>query len=119
MIKDRIFVHLDKVISPDVCVLVADFFMRVDSATWSIVSGIHGKKLIVIFRYNGLQRSAGRTASKTFGDVGSAGGHKSMARAEIPFSELTNHVDVRDDKALRQWVIHRFEKGTSKKNKAG
>ena len=118
MLKGRIFVHLDKVISPDVCVLVADFFMRVDSATWSIVSGMHGKKLIVIFRYNGFQQSAGTIARKAFGDVGSAGGHKSMARAEIPFSELANHVDVRDDKALRQWVIHRFEKGSGKKKKA-
>ena len=119
MTKGRIFVHLDNVINPDVCVLVADFFMRVDTATWSIVSGKHGKKLIVILRHNGLQQSAGTIAHKAFGDVGSAGGHKSMARAEIPFSELTNIVDVRDDKALQQWVIHRFEKSAGKKKKSG
>ena len=116
--KDRIFVHLGNVTSPDVCVLVADFFMRVDTATWSIVSGKHDKKLVVIFRYNGFQKNAGTVAHKAFGDVGSAGGHKSMARAEIPFSELTNRVDVRDDNALQQWVIHQVEKGADKKKKA-
>jgi len=119
MTKGRIFVHLDNVINPDVCVLVADFFMRVDTATWSIVSGKHGKKLIVILRHNGLQQSAGTIAQKAFGDLGSAGGHKSMARAEIPFSELTNIVDVRDNKALQQWVIHQFEKSAGKKKKSG
>ena len=118
MKRGRIFIHLGNVISPDVCVLVADFFMRVDTATWSIVSGKHGKKLVVIFRYNGFQKSAGTVAKKAFGNVGSAGGHKSVARAEIPFSELTDHVDVKDDKALQQWVIHQVEKGAGKKKES-
>jgi len=119
MRRGKIFVHLGKVVSPDVCVLVADFFMRVDKATWSVVSGKSGKKLVVIFRYNGFHKSAGKVANKAFGNVGSAGGHKSMARAEIPLSEIKNRLDIKDEKALQQWVIHRVERGAGKKSAAG
>jgi nanoRNase/pAp phosphatase (c-di-AMP/oligoRNAs hydrolase) len=117
MRKGRIFVHLGNVVNPDVCVLIADFFMRVDKATWSIVSGNYDKKLVVIFRYNGLQKHAGNIAKKAFGSIGSAGGHRSMARAEISVSEIKEMVEVKDDKAVQQWVINRIEKGDDKKRK--
>jgi nanoRNase/pAp phosphatase (c-di-AMP/oligoRNAs hydrolase) len=117
MRKGRIFVHLGNVVNPDVCVLIADFFMRVDKATWSIVSGNYDKKLVVIFRYNGLQKHAGNIAKKAFGSIGSAGGHRSMARAEISVSEIKETVEVKDDKAVQQWVINRIEKGDDKKRK--
>ena len=117
MRRGRIFVHLGNVISPDVCVLIADFFMRVDSATLSIVSGNYDKKLIVILRYDGLQKHAGNIAKKAFGDIGSAGGHKGMARAEIPISGLKDIVEVKDDKAVQQWIIQQVERGAGKKRK--
>lgn len=117
MRQGRIFVHLGNVVNPDICVLIADFFMRVDKATWSIVSGNYDKKLVVIFRYNGLQKHAGNIAKKAFGSVGSAGGHRSMARAEISVSEIKEMVEVKDDKAVQQWVINRIEKGADKKRK--
>jgi nanoRNase/pAp phosphatase (c-di-AMP/oligoRNAs hydrolase) len=119
MRRGKIFVHLGNVVSPDVCVLIADFFMRVDKATWSVVSGKSGKKLVVIFRYNGFRKSAGKVANKAFGNVGSAGGHKSMARAEIPVSEIKNRLDIKDEKALQQWVIHRVERGAGKRSAVG
>jgi nanoRNase/pAp phosphatase (c-di-AMP/oligoRNAs hydrolase) len=79
--KGRVFVHLGAVSNPDVCVLVADFFMRVASVGWSIVSGTCDKKLIIVFRNDGIRKNAGKVAKKSFGALGSAGGHKNMARA--------------------------------------
>jgi nanoRNase/pAp phosphatase (c-di-AMP/oligoRNAs hydrolase) len=113
--KGWIFVHLGDVISPDVCVLVADFFMRIDTATWCIVSGKYSKKLIVIFRNNGLQKNAGNIAKKAFGGFGSAGGHKSAARAEIPFSKINDHVELDDDGIVQKWIIHEIKESTGKK----
>jgi hypothetical protein len=72
--KNKIYVHLGSVVNPDICVLIADFFMRIDSVNWSIVSGIYAKKLIIIFRNDGLRRDAGNVARLSFGRVGSAGG---------------------------------------------
>lgn len=108
--KKRAFVHLGPVINPDICVLIADFFMRIDSITWSIVSGTYDKRLILIFRNDGIRKNAGNVAQASFGQLGSAGGHKNMARAEIPLSKLKELVDHRDEKKLQQWIINRTDK---------
>jgi nanoRNase/pAp phosphatase (c-di-AMP/oligoRNAs hydrolase) len=113
--KGRVFVHLGPVINPDVCVIIADFFMRINSITWSIVSGTFDKKLIVIFRNDGIRKNAGNTAKKSFGHLGSAGGHKSMARAEILLADLKDHIDHRDDQKFLQWMISQVEKKAGKK----
>jgi nanoRNase/pAp phosphatase (c-di-AMP/oligoRNAs hydrolase) len=108
--RDRIFVHLGPVTHPDICVLIADFFMKVDSINWSIVSGVSEKCLTVILRNDGLRKNAGNTAKKSFGHIGSAGGHKSMARAEIPTDKLRPFVRPSDDKLVSAWVIKQIEK---------
>lgn len=105
IIKGRSFVHLGKVISPDICVIIADFFMRVSHIKWSIVSGIYGKKLIIILRSDGVRKDCGRLASNIFGLLGSGGGHKTMARSEIPVEALTNLVNVENEKKVLLWVI--------------
>ena len=115
MRKGRVFVHLGSVINPDVCVLVADFFMKVDSVMWSIISGINDQKLIIVLRNDGIRKNAGKVAEKSFGHLGSAGGHKSMARAEISLSEIKDRVDYRDDKKLQQWIIRHIETRADKK----
>ena len=113
--KGRVYVHLGPVVNPDVCVIIADFFMRIVSVTWSIVSGTCDKKLIVIFRNDGIRKNAGNVAKKSFGQIGSAGGHKNMARAEIASSDLAEQVDIRDEKKLLKWLINRVEKRAGKK----
>jgi nanoRNase/pAp phosphatase (c-di-AMP/oligoRNAs hydrolase) len=113
--KGRVFVHLGPVVNPDVCVIIADFFMRIVSVTWSIVSGTCDKKLIVIFRNDGIRKNAGSVAKKGFGQFGSAGGHKNMARAEIALSDIAKQVDIQDEKKLLRWLINRVEKRAGEK----
>ena len=108
--KGRIFVHLGPIKNPDVCVLIADFFMKVHSITWTIVSGVYENRLIIILRNDGIRKNAGNTAKKSFGQIGSAGGHKSIARAEIAVDELQGHVDPLDEKAVLRWIIRQIEK---------
>jgi nanoRNase/pAp phosphatase (c-di-AMP/oligoRNAs hydrolase) len=105
--KGKVYIHLDHVVNPDVCVLIADFFMRINTVTWSIVSGICDKKLTIIFRNDGIRKNAGKVAKEGFGKLGNAGGHKNMARAEIALNDLKEHVDTRDDKKLLSWIIGR------------
>lgn len=107
--KDWVFVHLGAVETPDVCVLIADFFMRISSVSWSVVSGIDGQTLVVIFRNDGLRKNAGRVAKLSFGQLGSAGGHKSMARAEINLADLKSLVTCRDDQKMSQWIIRQIQ----------
>ena len=112
--KGKLYAHLGNVPSPDVCVLVADFFMRVSSVSWSIVSGRCNKKLVIIFRNDGIRKNAGSLAIRGFGHLGSAGGHKNMARAEIASAELKQVVDVGDDGKVALWIVRSVEKSTQK-----
>ncbi|MBE9543639.1 MAG: DHH family phosphoesterase [Proteobacteria bacterium] len=113
--KGRAYIHLGPVVNPDVCVIIADFFMRIISVSWTIVSGICDKKLVVIFRNDGIRKNAGNVAQKSFGQFGSAGGHRNMARAEVALSDLPQQIDFRDDKKLLRWLINRVERRAGKK----
>jgi nanoRNase/pAp phosphatase (c-di-AMP/oligoRNAs hydrolase) len=113
--KGHMFAHLGSVTNPDICVIIADFFMKISSVNWSIVSGLYSKKLIIVFRNDGLRKDAGKLARQSFGQIGSAGGHKSMARAEISFEALKEVVDYMNDKKLLRWIINKIEKKTVKK----
>ena len=106
--KNYAYVHLQKVVNPDVCVLIADFLMKIHSIDWSIVSGIYKGNLDVILRNDGIQKDAGKAASEMFGKFGLAGGHKSMARAEIPLKNLENIMDYHNPKEVISWLKKRI-----------
>ena len=112
--KGRVFSHLGRVKNPDVCVLVADFFMKIDSVNWSIVSGVCQKKLVIIFRNDGIRKNAGKLAQESFGDIGCAGGHKHMARAEVPLSEVQSVFNGETEKKIQQWIKGRVTKAGKK-----
>lgn len=114
--RGRVYVHLGSVVNPDVCVLIAEFFMRVNPVKWSIVSGVFDDKLIVVLRNDGVRKDAGKIAKKAFSPTGSAGGHKSMARAEIPLENLDGLFDPDDYKEARRWIVRRIEAGPHDKN---
>ncbi len=92
-IDDTAYIHMGVVTDTDALVILADFFLKMAEATWCIVSGIYGKKLIIIIRNAGFRLDAGKLAKRLFGELGSAGGHKSAARAEIPISALTDETE--------------------------
>ncbi len=107
--KNRIFAHLGDLKNPDVCVLVADFFMRVNMVTWSLVSGLYGNRLIIVIRNDGLRKDAGNIANQLFGNLGPAGGHKNMARAEIPFENLKTELEAWGQNGINNWIINKFK----------
>lgn len=113
--KGRLFAHFGPVVNPDVCVLLADFFIKISAVDWSIVSGLYDRNLIVIFRNDGFRKDAGKVAKKSFGELGTAGGHKSAARAEIPLEALKKEIDYENNKKLLNWIISRIEKRAGKK----
>ncbi len=79
--------HVGKVNSPDMLVAIADFFTRVHGLRWVAVSGTFEQTLVVIFRSDGSV-NIGSVAKRHFGTIGSAGGHRTMGRAEIPLESI-------------------------------
>lgn len=106
-IRDIAFIHMGNVNTPDILVMVADFFLKMAEASWCIVSGVYVQKLIVIFRNAGFRRDAGKMAEKAFGLWGSAGGHQSAARAEIPLKNIEAELENKMD--ISQFIIKRVK----------
>jgi nanoRNase/pAp phosphatase (c-di-AMP/oligoRNAs hydrolase) len=107
LIKDTAFIHMGTVSDADSLVIVADFFIKMAEASWCLASGIHGHKLIIIFRYAGFRLHAGQIATRLFSTLGSAGGHKNAARAEIPLSILKENKITPAD--LKEYIINTFD----------
>ncbi|MFO7876593.1 MAG: DHH family phosphoesterase [Desulfovermiculus sp.] len=85
---DGLTVYMGEVDSTDILVILADFFLRIHDISWDIVTGTIDNTLVAIFRGDGVKGDMGSLATRLFGNVGSAGGHKSMARAQIPLDNL-------------------------------
>jgi nanoRNase/pAp phosphatase (c-di-AMP/oligoRNAs hydrolase) len=110
-----VFFHAGMISKPDDLVVVADFFLKIARINWSIISGVLGKELIIILRNDGLRKGAGNTAKEAFGKFGSAGGHKTMARAELSLKLIKKEINRVNQKALADWIVGQIEKTAGKK----
>jgi nanoRNase/pAp phosphatase (c-di-AMP/oligoRNAs hydrolase) len=66
----------------------ADFFLQLEDVKWTIVAGVVNGSLIVSVRNLGYSRNAGEFVKRWFGDIGSAGGHRAMAKAVVPMERF-------------------------------
>ena len=74
----------------DVIPYVADFYLQLENVKWTIVAGIVDDSLIMSVRNLGYSRNAGEFVRKYFADIGSAGGHRAMAKAVVPLAAFRN-----------------------------
>jgi nanoRNase/pAp phosphatase (c-di-AMP/oligoRNAs hydrolase) len=63
---------------------VADFYLQLENVRWTIVAGIVNDSLVISVRNLGYSRNAGDFVRRYFAAIGSAGGHRAMAKAVIP-----------------------------------
>src|SRR5215510_5859678 len=90
---------------------VADFFLQVEDVKWTIVAGIVGESLVVSVRNLGYTKNAGEFVRRFFADIGSAGGHRAMAKAVVPmrgFREKFGELAGEDIGVRLQAFIHDF-----------
>jgi nanoRNase/pAp phosphatase (c-di-AMP/oligoRNAs hydrolase) len=106
--KGIAYTHLGNLGNPDACVQIADFFLKMSEATWSVVSGVYGGVLVVIFRNHGFGKDAGKTAQRLFGKFGKAGGHKAAARAEIEVKDIKPY--LRNGEEIEAFVFRQIKK---------
>ena len=62
----------------------ADFFLQLEDVKWTIIAGVVAGSLIISVRNLGYSRNAGEFVKRWFADIGSAGGHRAMAKAVVP-----------------------------------
>ena len=63
---------------------VADFYLQLENVQWTVISGVVNDSLVMSVRNLGYSRNAGEFVRKWFNDIGSAGGHRAMAKAVVP-----------------------------------
>jgi nanoRNase/pAp phosphatase (c-di-AMP/oligoRNAs hydrolase) len=108
ILKDVLFAHLGVVSRPDLIPQFADLCLQVKGIEWAVVSGLTGDELHVSVRNVGYVRAAGDVVREAFGELGSAGGHRSAAKAVIPLREWVARVGPVDAPAVRPAIVTRF-----------
>lgn len=102
----------------DTLVIVADLLMKIDGVNRSLAAGICDRKLVIIMRSVGIRQDVGKLVKAAFDEFGSAGGHRSMARAEIPLDRLDPK--IKDSlPAINRFILRRLAGAASGPKKSG
>ncbi len=108
LVDGVMFSHLGPVAYPELIAQFADLFLQVEGAEWSVVSGTVNGELHISVRNVGYVRGAGEVVRAAFGDLGGAGGHRTMAKAVIPLSAWRTRVGELEAAPMAAAVIARF-----------
>ena len=88
---------------------MADFGIQAKGVEWSVAFGIvGGSHLVISIRNVGYVKSAGRLVREMFGEMGSAGGHRSAAKAVIPLRNVKKAIKSTSEKRIINWVTEQF-----------
>jgi nanoRNase/pAp phosphatase (c-di-AMP/oligoRNAs hydrolase) len=68
----------------DVIPYLADFFLQLENVRWTAIAGVLNGSFVMSVRNLGYARNAGDFVRRFFSDIGSAGGHRAMAKAIVP-----------------------------------
>ncbi len=110
------FSYLGKVKREYLIPKMADFGIQVKGVEWSAAFGIVNSYLVISVRNVGYVKSAGRIMREIFGELGSAGGHRSAAKAVIPLKNIKNVIGEKvSKKSLGDWITKLLVQGTSEK----
>jgi nanoRNase/pAp phosphatase (c-di-AMP/oligoRNAs hydrolase) len=63
---------------------IADFFLQLEGVKWTVIGGIVDDSVVISVRNLGYSRNAGEFVRHYFAELGSAGGHRAMAKAVVP-----------------------------------
>jgi len=66
----------------------ADFFLQLEDVKWTMIAGVVNGQFILSVRNLGYSRNAGEFVKKHFSSIGSAGGHRAMAKAVVPIAKF-------------------------------
>jgi nanoRNase/pAp phosphatase (c-di-AMP/oligoRNAs hydrolase) len=110
LIDKAVFVDLGRVDKEDIIPRLADFCMQIDGAQWSVITGIVDKNIVLCVRNVGYVEHAGELARLAFGKLGSAGGHRSAAKAVMPLSAFKKYFQISHQKDIKNKIIDIFLK---------
>jgi nanoRNase/pAp phosphatase (c-di-AMP/oligoRNAs hydrolase) len=84
---------------------VADFYLQLEDVQWTVVSGVVNDQMVVSVRNLGYSRNAGDFVRRWFNDIGSAGGHRTMAKAVVPLEAFQNKFGAHEGSRVNQRML--------------
>ncbi|MEM7009778.1 MAG: DHH family phosphoesterase [Thermodesulfobacteriota bacterium] len=116
-ISDGIFfVNVGRVEREYLIPKMSDFGIQVKGIEWSVAFGIQGNShLIISVRNVGYVKSAGRLVRELFSEIGSAGGHRSAAKAVISLSKVRKTIGKGSQDKIKKWLTDIFTKAVNEK----
>jgi nanoRNase/pAp phosphatase (c-di-AMP/oligoRNAs hydrolase) len=123
---DQIFsAFLGEVPRDDAIPYVADFYLQLENVRWTVVSGIVHGTFVMSVRNLGYTKNAGDFVKRFFADIGSAGGHRAMAKAVVPLEAFQSRFGPIDEglgrkmSDLLQEFLHEATEEKRKKEPVG
>jgi nanoRNase/pAp phosphatase (c-di-AMP/oligoRNAs hydrolase) len=84
---------------------VADFFLELEDVQWTVVCGVVNDTFVVSVRNLGYSRNAGDFVRRWFNDIGSAGGHRTMAKAVVPLEAFQEKFSTYEGSRINQRML--------------
>jgi nanoRNase/pAp phosphatase (c-di-AMP/oligoRNAs hydrolase) len=84
---------------------VADFYLQLEHVQWTVISGVVNDTFVVSVRNLGYQRNAGDFVRRWFNDIGSAGGHRTMAKAVVPLEAFQKKFGTYEGSRINQRML--------------
>lgn len=97
--------HMGEIKREDVISQMAEFCLQIEGVDWGVVSGLCKDRVVISVRNAGYVRSAGEIMKKLFDTIGSAGGHRTMAKAVIPLDRFKEQFGEVSEKVIREAMI--------------
>jgi nanoRNase/pAp phosphatase (c-di-AMP/oligoRNAs hydrolase) len=84
---------------------VADFYLQLEHVQWTVICGVVNDTFVVSVRNLGYQRNAGDFVRRWFNDIGSAGGHRTMAKAVVPLEAFQKKFGTYEGSRINQRML--------------
>ena len=98
-------IHLGEINREDVIPQIAEFCLQIEGVDWAVVSGLVQNRVVISVRNVGYVKSAGEIMKKLYDDIGSAGGHRSMAKAVVPLDRFKEKFGEVSEKVIRDAML--------------
>jgi nanoRNase/pAp phosphatase (c-di-AMP/oligoRNAs hydrolase) len=120
MVEQVFSVFLGDVPRDDAIPYVADFFLQLENVRWTLVSGVVNGMFVMSVRNLGYTKNAGDFVRRYFVDIGSAGGHRAMAKAVIALEAFQARFGAIDDeigRKMSELLLEFLHEATDEKKK--
>jgi nanoRNase/pAp phosphatase (c-di-AMP/oligoRNAs hydrolase) len=87
--ENAIISHIDEIDSLEKPAVLADFLLRYNKVQWSLVTGVHGSRLVISLRTSSTKLSAAEMIRRLIRRMGEGGGHRTKAGGVIPLKNVS------------------------------